>query len=159
MKHMDMAFCAALLVLAVAGMAPEPALANGGYHWDAACNCRRPNTDYTTRRYVVEAPRVHTHTRVVNHTKVVKRTRLVQENRVIVHVRPIIKREVIVHRQNTIVRNITLHKVKPIYKLRKEYRRETVHRYVRGWVRVVNEHRNVRGVDCNCGGAQVSSRN
>jgi hypothetical protein len=156
---MDKAFYVALLLLGLATVAPEPALANRGYHWDAACNCRRPNAEYTTRRYVVEAPRVHTRTRVVNHTKVVKRTRLIQENRVIVHVRPVINREVIVHRQNTIVRNITLHKVNPIYKLRKEYRRETVHRYVRGWVRVVNEYHDIRGVDCNCGRAQVSSRN
>ena len=158
MKQMYTAFCGALLVLGLAGMTTEPALANGGYHWDAACNCRRPDAQYTTRRYVLDAPRVHSRTRVVNHTRVVMRTRLIQENRVIVHVRPVINREVIVHRQNTIVRNITLHKVNNIYKLRKEYRHETVHRYVRGWVRVVNEYHNVRGVNCNCGGAQVSYR-
>ena len=153
MGHMVKAFCGALLVLGLAGIASEPARAKPGYHWDAACNCRRPNAESATPRYVIEAPRVHTRTRVVNHTKVVKRTRLIQENRVIVHVRPIINREVIVHRQNTIVRNITLHKVNTVYKLQKEYRRETVHRFVRGWVRVVNEHRYGRG------GAQVSSRN
>jgi hypothetical protein len=160
MKHLYKAFYAALLVLGLAGVTPEPAAANGS-HWDSACNCRRPDSEFTTRRYVREAPRIVTRHRVVNHTKVVERTRLIQENRLIVHVRPVIHREVIVHRQNTLVRNITLHKVNPIYKLHKEYRRETVHRYVRGWVRVVNEHRNVRGVNCNCGGGgeQISYRN
>ena len=151
MQHSDKAFIVVLLVLGLAGIAPEPALAKGGTHWDAACNCRRPDAQYTTRRYVLEAPRVHTRTRVVNHTRVVKRIRLIQENRVIVHVRPVINREVIVHRQNTIVRNITLHRVNPIYKLHKEYRHETVHRYVRGWVHVVNEYHDVRGGNCNCG--------
>ena len=111
---------------------PEPALAAGGTHWDTVCNCRRPDSEYTTRRYVREAPRVHTHQRIVNHTNVVKRTRLIQENRLIVHVRPVINREVVVHRQNTIVRNITLHKVNTTNKLREEYRHETVNRYVRG---------------------------
>jgi hypothetical protein len=158
MKHLYQAFYGGLLVLGLAAVTPQPALAKDGYHWDSLCNCRRPDAQYTTRRYVLEAPRVHTRTRVVNRTKVVKRTRLIQENRVTVHVRPVINRVVIVHRQNTIVRNITLHKVKNIHKLRKEYRHETVHRYVRGWVRVVNEYRNVRGVNCNCGRAQVSYR-
>jgi hypothetical protein len=161
MKYLDKALYAALLVFGLAGITSQPARAAGGTHWDAACNCRRPNAEYTTRRYVLEAPRVHTRQRMVNHTKVVKRTRLIQENRVIVHVRPIINREVIVHRQNTIVRNITLHRVNAIYKLRKEYRHETVHRYVHGWVHVVNEHRNVRGINCNCGGGEelVTYRN
>ena len=53
MKHMYKAFYGALLVLGLAGVTPIPALANRGYHWDAACNCRRPNAEYTTRRYVV----------------------------------------------------------------------------------------------------------
>jgi len=158
MKHISKAFYGALLVIGLAGVAPEPAAANGS-HWDTVCNCRRPDSQYTTRRYVREAPRVITHHRVVNHTKVVKRTRLVQENRLIVHVRPVIKRDVIVHRQNTLVRNITLHKVNTINKVREEYRHETVNRYVQGSVRVVNEYRNVRGVNCNCGGDSVSYRN
>jgi hypothetical protein len=157
MKHMSKAFCGALLVLGLAGV--TPALANGGTHWDASCNCRRPDSEYTTRRYVREPVRVHTHKRIVNHTKVVKRTRLVQENRLIVHVRPVINREVIVHRQNTIVRNITLHRVNPIHKLYKIHRHEIVHRYVRGSVRVVNEYHNVRGCNCGGGGEQVSYRN
>jgi len=151
MKHVCKAFYGALLVLGLAGVIPVPALANGGSHWDTVCNCMRPDSEYNTRRYVREAPRVHTHQRIVNHTNVVKRTKLIQENRLIVHVRPVINREVVVHRQNTVVRNITLHKVNTTNKLREENRRETVNRYVRGSVRVVNEYRNVRGVNCNCG--------
>jgi hypothetical protein len=151
MKHMYKALYGALLVLGLAGVTPVPALANGGSHWDTVCNCMRPDSEYNTRRYVREAPRVHTHHRIVNHTNVVKRTKLIQENRLIVHVRPVINREVVVHRQNTVVRNITLHKVNTTNKLREENRRETVNRYVRGSVRVVNEYRNVRGVNCNCG--------
>ena len=165
MKHVYKAFYGALLVLGLAGVSPEPALANGGSHWDTVCNCRRPDSEYATRRYVREAPRVHTHERVVNHTNVVKRTKLIQENRLIVHVRPVINREVVVHRQNTVVRNITLHKVNTTNKLREELRHETVNRYVQGSTRVVNEYRNVRGVNCNCGydgrgggGEQVSYR-
>jgi len=151
MKHMYKALYGALLVLGLAGVTPVPALANGGSHWDTVCNCMRPDSEYNTRRYVREAPRVHTHERIVNHTNVVKRTKLIQENRLIVHVRPVINRTVVVHRQNTIVRNITLHKVNTTNKLREENRHETVNRYVRGSVRVVNEYRNVRGVNCNCG--------
>jgi hypothetical protein len=151
MKHMYKALYGALLVLGLAGVTPVPALANGGSHWDTVCNCMRPDSEYNTRRYVRAPTRVNTHTRVVNHTNVVKRTKLIQENRLIVHVRPVINREVVVHRQNTIVRNITLHKVNTTNKLREENRHETVNRYVRGSVRVVNEYRNVRGVNCNCG--------
>jgi hypothetical protein len=151
MKHVYKAFYGALLVLGLAGISPEPALAEGGTHWDSVCNCRRPDSQYNTKRVVREAPRVRTHERIVNHTNVVKRTKLIQENRLIVHVRPVINREVIVHRQNTVVRNITLHKVNTTNKLREESRHETVNRYVRGSVRVVNENRNVRGVNCNCG--------
>ncbi len=150
MKHATKAFYGALLILGLAGVTPEPALANGS-HWDAACNCRRPDSEYNTRRYVREAAQVRTHQRVVNHTRVVKRTRLIQENRLIVHVRPVINREVIVHRQNTVVRNITLHRVNTTNKWLEEYRHETVNRYVPGWVRVVNEYHNIRGVDCGCG--------
>jgi hypothetical protein len=150
MKHMYKALYGALLVLGLAGIAPVPALANGS-HWDTVCNCMRPDSEYNTRRYVREAPRVHTRHRIVNHTNVVKRTRLIQENRLIVHVRPVINRTVVVHRQNTIVRNITLHKVNTTSKLREVNRYETVNQYVRGSVRVVNEYHNVRGVNCNCG--------
>ncbi len=81
----------------------------------------------------------------------VKRTKLIQENRLIVHVRPVINREVVVHRQNTIVRNITLHKVNTTQRVQPEYHHEVVNRYVSGSVRHVNEYRNVRGVNCNCG--------
>ncbi len=150
MKHLCKAFYGALLVLGLAGVTPIPALA-GGYHWDTVCNCRRPDSQYTTRRYVHLPRQVHTRVRVINRTRVVRRTRLIQENRLIVHVQPIINREVIVHRQNTIVRNITLHKVNTTAKFRNVYRHEVINRYVRGSVRVVNEYRNVRGVNCNCG--------
>ena len=150
MKHVIKAFYGALLVLGLAGVIPEAALADGA-HWDTVCNCMRPDSQYSTRRYVRERPRVVTHQRVVNRTNVVKRTKLIQENRLIVHVRPVVHRTVVVHRQNTVVRNITLHRVNTTNKLRVENRNEVVNRYVRGSVRVVNEYRNVRGVNCNCG--------
>jgi hypothetical protein len=144
------AFYGALLVLGLAGTAPEPVFA-GGYHWDTVCNCRRPDSAYQTRRYVREAPRVVNHERVINHERVVRRTRLIQENRLIVHVRPVIHREIVVHRTNTVVRNITLHRVNTTNAWREEGRHEVVNRYVGGSVRYVNEYRNVRGVNCNCG--------
>ena len=150
MKHVSKAFYGALLILGLASVMPEPASA--GTHYDSVCNCRRPDSQYNTRRYERAPARVVHRTRYVDHTRVVRgKTKLIQENRLIVHVRPVINREVIVHRQNTIVRNITLHRVNPIYKLHKEYRHETVHRYVRGWVHVVNEYHDVRGGNCNCG--------
>ena len=107
MKHVYKAFYGALLVLGLAGIFPEPALAADGTHWDTVCNCRRPDSEYHTRRYVREAPRVVTHERVVNRTRVVRgNTKLIQENRLVVHVRPVINREVVVHRTNTIVRDV-----------------------------------------------------
>src|SRR5476651_1394662 len=112
MKHAYQAFYGALLVLGVVGIVPEPAMAGDGYHWDRACNCRRPDSEYTTKRYTLEAPRVVTHKRVVDRTRVVRGdTRLVQENRVIVHVQPVINREVVVHRTNTIVKDVLIHRV------------------------------------------------
>src|SRR5664279_4612073 len=151
MKHVYKAFYGALLVLGLAGVTPVPALANGGSHWDTVCNCMRPDSEYNTRRYVREAPRVHTHQRIVNHTNVVMRTKLIQENRLIVHVRPVINREIVVHRENTVVRNITLHKVNTTNRVQVENRYETVNQYAQGSVRQINEYREVRGVNCNCG--------
>src|ERR1700690_1927722 len=91
MKHAYKAFYGALLVLGLAGVIPEPALAGDGSHWDTVCNCRRPDSEYTTKRVERLAPRVVTHERVVNHTNVVRgNTKLIQENRLIVHVRPVI---------------------------------------------------------------------
>jgi hypothetical protein len=149
MKHPSKAFLGALLLLGLAGIVPEAAQA--GDRWDPVCNCRRPDHEYNTRRVVRAAPVVNTHTRVVDHTNVVKRTRLIQENRLVVHVRPVINRTVVVHRQNTVVRNITLRKVNTTNRVEAVYRNETVNRYVQGGTRVINEVRNVRGVDCNCG--------
>ena len=104
-----------VLFLGLAGLgaiASTPAAAGGGTHWDAVCNCRRPDSEFKTRRYVREAPRVRTHERVVNRTRVVRgKTRLFQENRLIVHVRPIIDREVVVHRTNTIVKDALQYRV------------------------------------------------
>ncbi len=165
MRHVYKAFYGALLVLGLAGVAPEPVLA-GGYHWDTVCNCRRPDSEYSSHRYVREAPRVVTHQRYVDQTRVLRRTRLIQENQLIVHVRPVINREVIVHRTNTVVRNITLHQVNTTNKYREEVHNEVVNRYAGGSVRYVNEYHNVRGVNCNCGyggsrysdGGQVSYR-
>lgn len=148
MKHLTKMLSGALLVIGLANIVPTPASA--GTYYDAVCNCRRPDSEYNTRRYVRGPARVNTRTRYVDHTKEVKRTKLIQENRLVVHVKPVINREVVVHRQNTVIRNITLHKVNTTNKTRVEHRNETVNRYVQGGVRVVNERREVRGVNCNC---------
>jgi hypothetical protein len=149
MTNLYKAFCGALLVLGLASILPIPA--HAGSYYDTVCNCMRPESEYNTKRVVRAPPVVRTHHRVVNHTNVVRRTRLIQENRLIVHVRPVINREVVVHRQNTVIRNITLHKVNTTNKTREEFRREVVNRYAPGTTRVVNEYREVRGVNCNCG--------
>ncbi len=149
MTNLYKAICGALLVIGLANIVPTPASA--GTYYDSVCNCRRPDSEYNTRRTVREAPRVNTRTRYVDHTREVKKTNLVQENRLVVHVRPVINREIVVHRQNTVVRNITLHKVNTTNKLREEQRNETVNRYAQGSTRYVNERREVRGVNCNCG--------
>ena len=153
MKYLCKAFSGALLVLGLAGVTPIPALAQGGYHWDSVCNCRRPDSQYTTRRYVRAAPRVITHRRIVTRQRVVRgKTRLIQENRLIVHVRPVINRTVVVHRTNTIVRDVVLHRTNTINRYRNEYRRQVVNvRGGGGTVRHVTVYRNVRGVNCNCG--------
>jgi hypothetical protein len=151
MKHITTAFYGALVLLGLAGIAPQPAHA-GGMRFDSVCNCMRPESEYNTKRVVRGAPEVRTRERVVNHTRVVNRTRLVQENRLVVHVKPIINREVVVHRQNTLIRNITLHKVNTTNKSAVEVRNEVVNRTAPGSTRVVNETREVRGVNCNCYG-------
>ncbi len=133
MKHLCKAFYGALLVLGLAGTVPEPALAQGGSHWDTVCNCRRPDSEYNTRRVERAAPRVITRERYVDHTRVVRgNTRLIQENRLVVHVRPVINREVVVHRTNTVVRDVLLHKVNTTNKVREEYRHEVVNRTAPG---------------------------
>lgn len=150
MKHISLVFYGALLVLGLAGIAPQPA--HAGSHWDTVCNCMRPAYEYNSRRVVRGPAEVRTHERIVNRTRVVRgRTRLIQENRLIVHVRPVINREVVVHRTNTVVRNVTLHKVNTTNKTREEYHHQVVNRYAPGSTRVVNEYREVRGVNCNCG--------
>jgi hypothetical protein len=152
MKHVYKAFCGALLVLGLEGINAGPVLARGGYHWDSVCNCRRPDSEYTTRHYVRAPTRVVTHHRVVNRTRVVRgSTRLIQENRLIVHVRPVINREVIVHRTNTVVRDLILHRVNTTNKYVNEFHTQVVNRYVPGEVRHVVEVREVRGTNCNCG--------
>jgi len=151
MRYLYKAFYGALLVLGLAGVAPIPALA-GGYHWDPACNCRRPDYQYISRRYVRVPPRVVTHRRVVNEYRVVPgRTRLIQDNRVIVHVRPVINREVIVHRTHTIVRDVVLHRVNTINRYRKVYYNQVVDVDGGATVQHVTEYRNVPGVNCYCG--------
>ncbi len=156
MKHLTKLLSGALLLVGLAGIVPTPASA--GTYWDTVCNCRRPDTEYNTRRYVRAPAEIRTHTRFVDHTREVKKTRLIQENRLVVHVRPVINREVIVHRQNTVVRNITLHKVNTTNRTEVEHRNEVVNRYAQGSVRYVNEYREVRGVNCNCGYGGGSSR-
>jgi len=164
MRSVYKAFYGALLVLGLAGVAPEPVLADG-YHWDTVCNCRRPDSEYNSHRYVREAPRVVTRERVVDHTRVVRgNTRLIQENQLVEHVRPVINREVVVHRTNTIVKDVVLHRVNTTNKYREEVHNEVVNRVAGGSVRHVVEYHNVRGVNCNCGyggrydGEQVSYR-
>jgi hypothetical protein len=162
MKTIYQVFGGALLLIGLTNIVPTPASA--GTYYDSVCNCRKPDSEYNTRRVERAPAQVHTHTHYVDQTREVKRTHLVQENRLVVHVRPVINREIVVHRQHTVIRNITLHKVNTTNKLREEYRHEVVNRYVQGGTRVVNEQREVRGVNCNCGydgggGAQVSYRN
>ena len=159
MKTLYKVLCGALLAVGIANIVPTPASA--GTYYDSVCNCRRPDSQYNTRREVRGAPQVNTRTRYVDHTREVRRTNLVQENRLVVHVKPVINREIVVHRQNTVIRNITLHKVNTTNKERIEHRNETVNQYVQGGTRVVNERREVRGVNCNCGpegGSRYSSR-
>ena len=88
MKHLSRVICGALLLTGLAGIVPTPASA--GTYYDSVCNCRRPDSEYTTRRYERAAPQINTRTRYVDHTREVKKTRLIQENRLIVHVRPVI---------------------------------------------------------------------
>jgi hypothetical protein len=165
MKLLYKVLCGALLAIGLANIAPVAASA--GTYYDSVCNCRRPDSEYNTRRVERAPAQVNTHTRYVEHTREVKKTNLVQENRLIVHVKPVINREIVVHRQNTVIRNITLHKVNTTNKLQVENRNETVNRFAQGSTRVVNERREVRGVNCNCGydgngsresGEQVSYR-
>jgi hypothetical protein len=150
MKHLYQALCGALLVIGLVNIVPAPAFA--GSYYDSVCNCRRPDSEYNTRRYERAPARVVNHERVVEQTRVVRgNTRLIQENRLIVHVRPVINREVIVHRTNTIVKDVLLHKVNTTNKVREEVRNETINRFAQGETRHVLERREVRGVNCNCG--------
>lgn len=148
MKNIVKLFYGSLLILGFAGVMPQAASAESS-HWDASCNCRRPDSEYTTHRYVHEKPQIVTYHRVVDRTRVVRGdTKLIQENRVYVHVKPVIHREVVVHRTNTIVRDVYLHRVNPIYRQKLAYRHQVVHRYVQGWTRHMREWREVR--DCGC---------
>ena len=156
MKLLSKALCGALLAVGLANIAPTPASA--GTYYDSVCNCRRPDSEYNTRRVERAPAQVNTRTRYVDHTREVKRTNLVQENRLVVHVKPVINREIVVHRQNTVIRNITLHKVNTTNRLEVERRNETVNQYAQGSTRVVNERREVRGVNCNCGYGGNGSR-
>ena len=157
MKHLTQLLSGALLLIGLAGIVPTPASA--GTYWDTVCNCRRPDSEYNTRRVERGAPRVVTHERVVDHTRVVKGdTKLIQENRLVVHVKPIINREVVVHRTNTIVKDVVLHKVNTTNREEVEHRNEVVNRHIEGSTRRVTETREVRGVNCNCGPNDRGSR-
>jgi hypothetical protein len=148
MKTIFTSFCGAIALLGLAVLAPQSALA-GGYHYDRGCDCMRPDYEYTTRRFVREAPELRLHRRYVDHLNVVRRTRVVQENRQFVHVRPIIDREVVVHRQNTLVRDLTVHRLNVSHALQFENHYQRVDLYQPGWTRAVNEYRDVHG--CGCG--------
>jgi hypothetical protein len=150
MKQLSKALSAALLLIGLAAIVPTSASA--GTYYDTVCNCRRPDSEYNSQRYVHEAPRVVNRTRYVDHTREVRGdTRLIQENRLIVHVRPVINREVVVHRTNTVVRDVILHKVNTTNKFREEVRNEVINREEGGSVRHITERREVQGVNCNCG--------
>jgi hypothetical protein len=150
MKKLTQLASGALLLIGLAGIVPTPASA--GTYWDTVCNCRRPDSEYNTRRVERAPARVVTHERVVDHTRVVRgNTRLIQENRLIVHVRPVINREVVVHRTNTVVKDLILHKVNTTNRLQEELHHEVVNRTVEGSTRHITETREVRGVNCNCG--------
>lgn len=84
MKHLKNALSGALLLIGLAGIVPTPASA--GTYWDSVCNCRRPDSEYNTKRVQRAAPQIRTHTRYVDHTREVKKTKLIQENRLVVHV-------------------------------------------------------------------------
>ena len=156
MQTFYQALCGALLLTEVVNIVPTPAAA--GTYYDSVCNCRRPDSEYNTRRVVRGAPEVNNRVRYVDHTREVKRTNLVQENRLVVNIKPVINREIVVHRQNTVVRNITLHKVNTTNRVQVENHREVVNRYAQGSTRYVNERREVRGVNCNCGPGSSSGR-
>ena len=157
MKHLTKLLSGALLLIGLAGIVPTPASA--GTYWDTVCNCRRPDSEYNTKRVERGAPRVVTRERVVDHTRVVRGdTKLIQENRLVVHVRPVINREVVVHRTNTVVKDVVLHKVNTTNREEVEHRNEVVNRTVEGSVRHVTERREVRGVNCNCGPYDRGSR-
>jgi hypothetical protein len=150
MKHLYTAFLA-LLIVGSAALVAQPALAGGGYRYDAGCNCNRP---VTSTRTVREAPRVIVHTRVENTNRVVPRYRQIEENQLVVHVRPVINREVVIHRQNIHYQNIVTKRINTIKRFREEV--------VQGGV----QHRNttttssstvfrvVPGTNCNCGGEE-----
>jgi hypothetical protein len=142
-----------MLLIGAAGIVSDAAYAGGdGTHYDSVCNCRRPDSEYQTKRYERAPARVVNRTRYVDHTRVVRgNTRLIQENRLIVHVRPVINREVVVHRTNTVVKDLLLHRVNTTNKVREEVRNETINRYAGGSIRHIVERREVRGVNCNCG--------
>jgi hypothetical protein len=138
-------------MIGAAGIVSEAAYADGT-HYDSVCNCRRPDSEYQTKRYERAPARVVNRTRYVDHTRVVRgNTRLIQENRLIVHVRPVINREVVVHRTNTVVKDLVLHRVNTTNQVREEVRNETINRYAGGATRHIVERREVRGVNCNCG--------
>jgi len=116
MKHLYTAFLA-LLIVGSAGLAAGPALAGGGYRYDANCNC---NVPISSTRTVREAPRVNVRTRVVNTRKVVPRYRNIEENQLVVRVRPVINKEVVINRQHIHYQNIITKRVNTINRYREE---------------------------------------
>lgn len=143
--------CSGALLVWFAILTPVSAIA-GGTYWDPSCNCRRPNAQYNTKRYVREPARVVTRQHVVNHTRVVRgKTKVIQENRKIVHVRPVIHRDVVVHRENTIVKDVVVRRVNTSHVYRNVHYHDVVDVYVPGTVRRVTEYYDVRGCDCRRG--------
>ncbi|MBI1204367.1 MAG: hypothetical protein GC182_17850 [Rhodopseudomonas sp.] len=142
MKHPTKLLAFAVLtgaLLTIGLVATGPSTASAETFYDAGCKCEKPVAEYDTRKVVRAPVKVKTRTRYVDHTREVKRTKMIQENRTVLHIQPVINREVVIHRENTVIRNITLHRLRTINKTQRVYRDETVHRYVKGTTRVVNE--------------------
>jgi hypothetical protein len=70
MKTLYKILCGGLLVMGLSNIVPTQASA--GTYYDTVCNCRRPDSQYNTRRYQRAPTRVITRKRIVNHTRVVR---------------------------------------------------------------------------------------
>jgi hypothetical protein len=63
MTHVYKAICGALLLIGLVNIVPTPASA--GTYYDSVCNCRRPDSEYNTRRFERAPARVINHERTI----------------------------------------------------------------------------------------------